>query len=47
LEIPKNLASAEFMELSLVQDGIFWGHDLGIAPKRVALRNMPSLKSGN
>lgn len=47
LDIPKNLASAEFIELSLVQDGIFWGHDLGIAPKRVALANLRTLKARN
>lgn len=26
-----------FMELSLVQEGVFWSHDLGVVPKRIPL----------
>jgi hypothetical protein len=47
LDIPKNVPLAQFIEFSLVQDGIFWSHDLGVIPKRVALSNMKILKSSN
>lgn len=37
--VPKSMPTFRYIELSLVQEGIFWGHDIGKAPKRVALTN--------
>jgi hypothetical protein len=38
-DIPKSTPAFVFIELSLVQEGIFWGYDIGKAPKRVLLNN--------
>jgi len=38
-DIPKTLPKFGFIELSLVQEGIFWAHDIGSVPKRLVLNN--------
>jgi len=45
-DIP-NPPKSGFIEFSLVQEGIFWGHDLGVIPKKVVLGGMddPKLKN--
>jgi hypothetical protein len=37
--VPKNIPASSFIEFSLVQEGIFWGHNLGVSPKRIFLAN--------
>jgi len=38
-DIPITVPKFGFIELSLVQEGIFWAHDIGNVPKRVVLNN--------
>ena len=46
-DIPMPSSSPSYIELSLVQEGIFWGHDLGIAPKRISWRDLKPLRTVN
>jgi hypothetical protein len=46
-DIPKSTPAFVFIELSLVQEGIFWGYDIGKAPKRVLLTNTRGGKFGH
>jgi hypothetical protein len=35
-DMPIILPDPGFIEFSLVQEGVFWGHDVGVAPSRVS-----------
>lgn len=35
-EIPIAIPDPGFIEFSLVQEGIFWSHDVGVTPKRIS-----------
>jgi len=39
-DIPMVTLDPGFLEISLVQEGIFWGHDIGITPEKVALTSL-------
>jgi hypothetical protein len=46
-DIPLTTSDPGFIEFSLVQEGVFWGHDVGVAPSRVTwthLRKMYPVK---
>jgi len=46
-DIPKTSPRPTFVEFSLVQEGIFWAHDLGIAPKKTSLDTRQAVKTGS
>lgn len=44
-EIPVPATPPAYIELSLVQEGIFWGHDIGVTPKRISWVDLQSFRA--